>query len=848
MTHNFSPSSRWLDPHPVVKDRVKRRTLLCLLATLLFTLCGHVGAATFISGKVTDPDGDPIVGASVIGNVAGVGTITDDSGKFSLSPPEEVTRLTFSSVGFSSTQYDINAIPSTVILQPRYYHGQDILVRADRAEPGITPIAYSNFTQDDIKRDYTVEEFPLLLESTPNLYSYSDAGSSLGYSYMSIRGFDDKRIVTYINGVPLNDPEDQATYFVDLPDFAANVSDIQIQRGVGNSLYGDASFGGTVNIVTSALSNQRQASIVAGYGQYTLDGRTVSDIYKQSVEYTSGLIDGTWQFGGRFSKQRTGGFRHDSWYDGWSYYFSLARLDPRMTTELYVYGGPMRMHLAYYGSPRDEIAKDYRYNPLTYNNETDNFNQPHYQLQNTYRLSDRATLYNTFYHIHGDGYYEQLKANSSLSDYGIDTNFIDINPITSARYDSGNVVRQQWVSKNQTGWNPRIDLLWDKGRHSLGGSFYYFDSDHWGQVVYAEHITGSFDPRHRYYQYHGKKYVASVFGQEYYKFNDKLSAQITAQLRYLKYDFNQRRMLPFEGYEYSVDWAFLSPRIGFNYKYNDAVNFYTNFSVASRTPSDAAIYDAGDPHVVPSLNIIDSSMVDGVTSYNFGDPTAKSERVYDFELGGNYQVRKYSFGLNLYWMEFKNEILPYGGINPNTGIAITINADRSVHAGLELTGACQISPRLSVQGNFAYSYNRVRKFVADVDGFNVNYNNKTIPFFPAYLGNVLVDYKAGNARFTFRQRFVGKQYAELWNVEGLTVNSYTISALSVSYKLGDLFGTGDLVFEGKVDNLFDQKVETSGYGGDFAYDNGTSVVVDGWAEYYVLATRSFYGQVKLALF
>jgi len=844
MTHNFSQSSRLLDSAFV-------RTLRAILIIQLFTcllVTRPASAAASAAGKVTDHQGDPIVGASVVANVSGVGTITDENGAYSLSLPEGVTRLTFSSVGFFSKQFELTKVPSVVVLQPRYYHGQDILVRADRAEEGITPIAFDNFSQKDIKRDYTVEEFPLLLNSTVGLYSYSDGGASLGYSYMSIRGFDDKRIVTYINGVPLNDPEDQATYFVDLPDFAANVSDIQIQRGVGNSLYGDASFGGTVNIVTSALSNERRSSIVAGYGDYTYDGNSISDIYKQSVEYSSGLIDGTWQFGGRFSKQRTGGFRHDSWYDGWSYYFSLARLDPRMTTELYVYGGPMRMHLAYYGSPRDELAKDYRYNPLTYANETDNFNQPHYQLQNTYRVNDRVTLYNTLYHIHGDGYYEQLKANSALSDYGIDSSFIDLNPATSMPYDSGNIVRQQWVNKNQTGWNPRLDMLWSRGKHSLGGSFYYFNSDHWGQVVYAEHVTGSLDPRHRYYQYNGKKYVGSVYGQEYYKFNDKLSTQVTAQLRYLKYDFDQQRMLPFPGYKYNVDWAFFSPRIGFNYASNDALNLYTNFSIASRTPSDAAIYDAGDPSVVPSLTVLDSTVTNGVTTYQFGDPTAKSERVYDLELGSNYRPGRYSFGVNVYWMEFKNEILPYGGINPNTGIAITINAKRSVHAGVELNGAYQLNPKFTVSANFAYSYNRVRDFVTDVDGFSVDYKDKTIPFFPNYLGNVLLDYKTGRARVTYRLRYAGKQYAELWNVENLAVDPYTVSAISISYAIGNLLGAGNLVFEGKIDNLFDKKFETSGYGGDFAYDDNGRTVVDGWAEYYIASTRSFYGQLKLELF
>jgi len=352
---------------------------------------------------------------SVITDITGVGTVTDLDGEFYLKCDNAVWRVTFSSVGFKSRQFKVNDLPEVIILELLYYKGSDIIVHASRVGSE-TAVAFENFSREKIKRDYTVSEFPLLLETTPNLYSYAEAGSPLGATSVRIRGFDDKRIVTYINGVPLNDPEDQSTYFVDLPDFAANISDIQVQRGVGNSLYGDASFGGAINVITNTLNEQRQVVLTTGYGEYTSDGESVGGIYKQSVEYTSGLIDGRWSFGGRFSKQKSGGYRYNSWYDGWSYYFTLARLDPRMTTEINIYGGPIRYHAAWYGHTREEIEEDRRinsgiagYEDLTYENATDNFNQPHYQIHNTYKINERTTLSNTLYYIRGKGYYEQLK-------------------------------------------------------------------------------------------------------------------------------------------------------------------------------------------------------------------------------------------------------------------------------------------------------------------------------------------------------------------------------------------------------------------------------------------------------
>jgi len=814
------------------------KLLFILCALLLF---GASLTAAELTGRVTDPDGHALPGVSLTTNVVSIGTLTDSQGHYVLTYAEDVEWITFSSIGYQTRQFKIDAVPAEVVLEPRYYQEGDIVVTGDRARQGVTPLAFSNFSADDIKRDYTVGEFPLLLENTTNLYAFSDAGTPLGYSYVRIRGFDDKRIATYINGVPLNDPEDQATYFTDLPDFAANITDIQVQRGVGNSLYGDASFGGSINIVTNNLSQRRQVTFTSGWGSYTVDNRLNSDIAKSSVEYSSGLVDGRWLFTGRYSDQRTGGYRYNSWYEGWSYYLSLARVDPNMTTQLYVYGGPMRMHLAYYGASKDAIAQDRRSNPLTYDNETDNFNQPHYHLHNVYRLSDRATLTNTLYYIRGKGYYEQQKTLESPADfaeYGIDTAF--------AALDTAGLVRQQWVYKNQWGWNPRLDIEHDRGSHSLGGSFYYFNSDHWGQVVWAEGITDpNYDPRQRYYQYYGKKWAASLFAQEYYDLTDRLAAQLAAQLRYQKYKFNQDRMGEFKGYQYDVDWLFFSPRIGFNFRATDNISMFANAAISSRTPTDASIYDANDPYVMPSLEIktpnADSSRI------VFGDPTAKAERVYDLELGGQYRTGRTNFGVTLFWMEFRDEILPYGGVDDD-GLRITVNADRSVHAGIETSAAVEPHEGLRLSGNLSFNYNRIKDYVADVDGYDIDFSGKTVTGFPDYLGSLIGDYQYHGARVTWRHQFVGKQYMDLYNIDSLQIEAYYTSSLSLSYALDDFMKVGRLSFSVRVDNLFNNDYLTSGYGGNYAYGDPASPTVGGWAEYYVAAERSFFSELKLEMF
>lgn len=798
-----------------------------------------------LSCKVVDQENNPIQGISVVTNITGIGTITDSNGVALLYYDQNISRVTLSAVGYEPQQFLLEELPEIVVLKTAYYRSKDVLISSSRAEIGISPVAFENFSTDDINRDYTIAEFPLLISTTPNLYSYSDGGGLLGYSYVKIRGFDDKRIATYINGVPLNDPEDHATYFVDLPDFAANVSDIQIQRGVGNSLYGDASFGGSINIVTSIFQQPRIVTLLTGYGEYSSDNKKVSQLSKQSISYSSGLVDGLWAFEGRFSRQKSGGYRENSWYEGWAYYFAAGRIDKNMTTEFYAYGGPIKMHLAYYGAGRSDIEKNRRSNALSYVNETDNFNQPHYHLHNKYRISDKTTLFNTFYYIKGDGYYEQLKTDRSYLEH----NLLGISDSTS-----GNLVRQQWVEKSQIGWNPKLIMEHDKGTRTIGGSFYYFDSEHWGEVVKAEYLKSPLDKSLKYYEYFGKKYVSSFFVEEHRRLSSKLSTNITAQVRHQRYEFDQTKLGAFAGYDYTIDYFFFSPRIGFNYLLKENLNGFVNIAIASRAPTDGAIYKASDPSLFPSLKA--DTIVSGTdTTFLFGDPTFESEQVLDLELGLNYQKETMSFGLNLFWMDFKNEIISYAWVD---NLISSINIDKSIHSGIELSGAVKTSDAISLSGNFSYNSNKIKKFVKNVDGYNFDYKNKKVPGFPDYLGNLVVDYNSEKYRVTLRNRFVGRQYMELFNDRDLSINPYMVSSASFLLRVRNFADIGNLSISLSIENLFNEKYESSGYGDNFAFANANGNATDAttgqrfeigsWAEYFVAAERTIFGQLKLEMF
>ncbi|MEE8577540.1 MAG: TonB-dependent receptor [candidate division Zixibacteria bacterium] len=824
--------------------------VLLIAIGLLSSVSGNI-----ITGIVVNTENEPLSSVSIVSNSSGVGGITDLDGTFLIALTDEVTRLTFSSVGYHPAQYKIDNLPEPIVLKQLYYDAGDILISADRSEIGKSSVPLANISSDDIAREYSVGEFPLLLESTPNVYAFTDGGSTLGYAYLSVRGFSDQRIATYINGVPLNDPEDHATYFVDLPDFASTATDIQVQRGVGNALYGDASFGGSINVVTNSLSQSRKTTLTSGYGEYTSDGKSISDIYRQSLEFSSGLINGRYHFGGRFSKQKTGGFRHHSWYNGWAYYFSAARIDPNMTTEVHLYGGPIQMHLSYYGATLDEISADRRVNRLTYDNETDNFNQPHYQLHNRIELNDRMTLTNTLYYIRGKGYYEQLKRGQNLTQYNIDPSLVDTIPGTNLPYSDGDLVRQKWVFKNQIGWNPRLDIEHDRGQHTLGGSFYYFDSEHWGNVVWAQHIGGDLPPRNRYYEHFGRKMVGSLFAEEKYRLTDKLTTQLTAQLRWLDFDFDQTQIGAFEGYDYDLSYLFFSPRAGLVYAVDQSTSVYANIAISSRAPNDDNFYDADDPDKVPQLELVSAA---GVTPVVFGDPLVSSERLLDIEFGFSHRKRRWQASVNLFWMRFTDQNLFEGGVD-DAGRYITVAVDRSEIKGIELAATYLPVSHLTLEADFSYNHGRIKEYASELVVYDASWNfqkrtvdlaGKTITGMPEYIGNGRVSYETNRMLISAKVRFVGRQFVELHNIDSLAIDPHVTVGLSSRYRLPELFGIGDLILSARIDNLFDQQYIASGYGWNYGMvdDFADPVTVISEGEYYVASERSFYAQVALELF
>ena len=809
--------------------------LKILAPCLAWTLVSGAAFGWEIRGRVVDKNGAPLRAASIVTDIASVGAVADDSGGFVLSDDgPRPLRLTISHVGFKPVLINISAAAEqqalAITLTAVIIHGQGITVYANRARTAQTPVAFSDVTADKIERDYTVGDLPVILETEPNVYVYSDAGSLLGYNHISIRGFDEKRISTYINGIPLNDPEDHVTYFVDLPDFASNVRDVQIQRGIGSSLYADGTFGGSINIVSYALDQPRKFSFSSGIGAYNHQGDLIGETSKQSIAFSSGLIDGRYNIHTRFSRQSSGGYVENSWSNGWAYFISASRLDPRSSTTFNTYGGPIRTHAAWDGIDLDTYRVNRRANFLTYVNEGDNFNQPHYELHNTYQLGGSSILNTTLYYIRGKGYFDQLKTGKSAFAFNIDSSLLANSSLPV------DITIQRWVEKNQVGLNSRVEIEHSRGAHSFGLAGYFFESEHWGQVNSATNVISGFTPGQRYYEYFAEKRSFSMFADERYYFTSKLNGQASLQLRHMRYKFDQTPLGAFAANpdnDYALNWTFLSPRVGLNYAFNSKNSVFGSFSISSRTPRDQDIYKANDPSETPDLSV-------------------KSERLYDYELGYQYRSQKFSAGVNLFYMWFNNEVI-FFGVDDN-GNRLTDNAESSYHSGVELSAAIQTSDALRFDANFSYNYNRYDTYIAKVgvgSPFSptaaalADFSDNTIPGFPELIGNLIADYRADRFRLTYRFRGIGRQFVESSNNDSLAIAGFGISSLSGSVNLSESGVFGKVSLSASINNMFDQLYLQSGYGGAYYSDSNLNDIL-AWGSYFASSGRSFYTQITVA--
>ncbi|HEX9251210.1 MAG TPA: TonB-dependent receptor plug domain-containing protein, partial [Ignavibacteriaceae bacterium] len=283
--------------------------------------------------------------ANVLIKGSNIGTTTNDQGRFTLSGKfNESDSLLVSYVGYKSSITPLSELNSDLLvieLQRISLLSQTILIEASVGKKGFTPMSFDKIAKEEIEKDYIVQDIPNYLSQLPSTTFYSENGNGIGYNYLSIRGFDQRRISVSINGIPQNDPEDHNVYWLDFPDLLASTELIQVQRGAGSGSVGYPAIGGSINIITSPFSEKPQINLSAAYGSF--------NTRKYSAAFSSGLINNKYSIYAKLSQILSGGYREKSWSKLNSYHLSAARYDDKLTSQLNLFGGPISDGLAYTG-------------------------------------------------------------------------------------------------------------------------------------------------------------------------------------------------------------------------------------------------------------------------------------------------------------------------------------------------------------------------------------------------------------------------------------------------------------------------------------------------------------------
>ena len=786
---------------------------------MLLILMSHYASAQFVlKGKINELNsGNNISGATVeIKNEGTIYTKSDGSFFYSFKKKGNYT-ITVTFVGYNPKSTDIainNASTEiNILLKEKPLLLKPIEISSLRAGDH-APFAKTNLSKADIEKNNLGQDIPFILNSTPSVVVTSDAGNGIGYTGLRIRGSDATRINMTINGIPYNDAESQGTFFVNLPDLASSVSSVQIQRGVGTSTNGGGAFGASMNFSTNEFNEKAYAELNNSYGDF--------NTLKNTVKAGTGLINNHFTVDARLSQISSDGFIDRGRTDLQSVYLSGAYISEKTSVRFNLISGKEKTYQAWNGIPEaklrnqpDQLLNHYnnnigvlyftpqdsanlfnsnprRFNVYLYENQTDNYQQDHYQFFVNHAFHDNLKANFTLFYSKGAGYYEQFRNNNRFSSYGL-PNF-EVNGTTIRRTD---LIRRLQLDNDFFGGLYSLQYTKGKNEFILGGGISRYDGDHFGTIPWAQY---NIPQNYKWYDFMARKDDINTYLKWTHQLSKHLELFSDLQYRNVVYQFTGTRKYP--DVIVNETYNFINPKFGITYRKNN-YTAYASYALGNKEPNrDDFEREANSPKPL-------------------------HEQLHNIETGITKTSYKYNWNVNVFYMRYNDQLVLTGRIN-DVGDPIRANVPNSYRLGIELQGTYKFNRWLETEGNLTWSRNRIINYTDFVPSYDVNFDlveqkqqnfsSTPMSFSPDWVGSWSIHVKPSEElTLSLISKGVSDQYMDNTANANRKLNGYFVQDIRSAWNIsGKKINKVTIVVQ--INNIWNQLYETNGYTYSYIYD------------------------------
>ena len=653
---------------------------------------------------------------------------------------------------------------------------EEVTVSAIKAKND-TPVSFVNLSKENIEKTNLAQDIPILLKNTPSVVTHSDAGAGIGYSSIRIRGSDQTRVNVTINGIPYNDSESMQVYWVDLPDFASSIENIQIQRGVGTSTNGPGAFGGSINIQTNSASENPFFEINNTLGSF--------GTVKNSVGFSTGFID-NFELSGRVSRIKSDGYIDRSGSNLRSYFLQGVYRDENTLIKVLNFAGHEITDQAWYGVDSSTLETNRKYNmageyydefgnTLYYEDQVDNYKQNHLQI-----------------------HWNQIYQNGWNSNFGIHfTNGKGFFENYNLGYGSSDYIDRRWLDNDFYGILYSLNKKTEDFNANIGGSLNKYNGLHYGEYLWYDQINSAvnqYDFKEKFYDDFGDKGEFNIYAKIDYYITDKLTLYGDLQFRNIKYEAGISANSTLTGYiedgfeNLDKSFNFFNPKFGLFYNLNDNNNLFFSFARAHREPTR--------------------------TDYANGNPN--EEKLDDFELGWKLNSNNLALSLNAFYMIYEDQLVLTGQRDIN-GYEIRRNIGESYRVGIEFDSSIKLNNKLNIETNFSLSENKNKDFYSTFDGNLKNFGNTDLAYSPNLIVNNILNFNPNKkVLISLRSKYVSEQFFAQTNSPISKLESFFINDINFVHDIDLPNISDDIKFKVLVNNLFDYKY--SAYGGYYSYD------------------------------